>query len=423
MANNKEQKEVLEKNLKTKEVYFYIDDNVKCKSREVFKNKRIEIHFPFTREGTQKYKFIDCVIFHNVSPKDIRGVYKDYKRGFGFTRFLSPLVKYLADNCQSVSRIAISSEKKTEMKDFEIVFNRTDLDKLYSQIKPLKEKQSDEMELLVNNVLSEFFPSVSKQDKNYFSGDLARFIQEKKQIENNLSDDDVQAINDVIYSINPEHNFFKKRKILITKEKIDTIYLEDLIKRYKSLLLRKADSKNLEKSWQEFFSDNVLYFNLGYTERFEKERIQGDKKINIPDFMLLDIYGYLDILEIKTHLKQILSFDKGRKNFYWTTEICKAISQVENYIDSIIIEEDRIIKNIRDEYGISVDAVRPLAYIIISSRDYLAGKNTKKYGGKDKVKLWRDFRRLNNSLKNIRIILYDELVDIFENALKRLKNK
>lgn len=35
-------------------------------------------------------------------------------------------------------------------------------------------------------------------------------------------------------------------------------------------------------------------------------------------------------------------------------------------------------------------------------------------------KLKNDFRRLNNSLKNIEFVLYDELLQVFQNIIKRI---
>ena len=196
--------------------------------------------------------------------------------------------------------------------------------------------------------------------------------------------------------------------------------------RYNKLLSLKSDRKNkddkgLEDRWQDFFSDNILFFDFGYVERFEKERISGDKTLNIPDFILLNTFGYLDVFEIKTHLTQLLSYDKGRKNFFWASEAAKAISQAENYIDSLVSQEDTVIKNIRDEYDIhNVDAIRPQVYVIAGTREAIAGEKTGEYKGKVKKKLWNDFRRLNHSLKNIEFVLYDELLEVFENMLNRL---
>lgn len=230
-----------------------------------------------------------------------------------------------------------------------------------------------------------------------------------------------------VFERDPETNNIRKGKLIYdtflnTKQTFDKIFIEDLISKFQNLLSRTTNTKSLEDAWQEFFRDHILYFNFGYVERFEKERIQGDKALNIPDFIMLNTYGYLDVFEIKTHLTQLLSYDTGRNNFYWTAEARKAISQAENYIDSLIKEEDTVIKNIRDEYDIHhVDAVRPVVYIIASSRNVIAGSETnRKYKGKKRKKLWNDFRRSNNSLKNINFVLYDELLDVFMNTLKRL---
>lgn len=89
----------------------------------------------------------------------------------------------------------------------------------------------------------------------------------------------------------------------------------------------------------------------------------------------------------------------------------------------MIKEENTILKNIRDEYHIHhVDAVRPIVYIIGGSKHWIAGSHTEEtYKGGTQKKLWNDFRRLNNSLKNIDFVLYDELLAVFENTLKRLK--
>jgi len=135
------------------------------------------------------------------------------------------------------------------------------------------------------------------------------------------------------------------------------------------------------------------------------------------------MFGYLDVFEIKTHLTQLLSYDRGRNNFHWHSEASKAIAQAENYYDSLVREEDTVIKNIRDEYGIAVDAVRPNLFVIASSAERIAGPGTPNLQGKQKKKLWNDFRRLNASLRNVRFILYDELLDLLRNLIERLASE
>lgn len=325
----------------------------------------------------------------------------------------------------NVDAIVVSTAKDSEFKKGKTVtFNLDDLKTARPQIGALLDKQKGEVKSVAQNLLSKFFGPTFKSDKKEIKkGELSLFLSQNKIKASSLSQADIENVAQILSDLPSTHAFVKTRKILATKESIDRVYFEDIITQFEKLLAATVDSNKLEDKWQTFFKGNILYFNFGYVERFEKERIQGDKKINVPDFILQNTHRYLDIFEIKTHLTQLLSFDIGRKNFYWTPEASKALSQAENYIDSIIKEEDTIIKNIRDEYDIhNIDAVRPSVYVIASSKKYIAGKTTEsKYKGKQKKKLWNDYRRLNHSMKNIHFILFDELLDVFRNTLKRIE--
>ncbi|MFA6325514.1 MAG: hypothetical protein WCX46_04790, partial [Candidatus Paceibacterota bacterium] len=86
--------EYLKKDLPNKEVFYFKNekDDYDVLSREVYKKKQLEIHFPFNPTGGQKYKYIESIEFHNISPKNINGVYKVANFGWGFTKNLSPVI-------------------------------------------------------------------------------------------------------------------------------------------------------------------------------------------------------------------------------------------------------------------------------------------------------------------------------------------
>jgi len=67
--------------------------------------------------------------------------------------------------------------------------------------------------------------------------------------------------------------------------------------------------------------------------------------------------------------------------------------------------------------------VRPNLFVIASSSERLAGPNTHNLRGKGRKKLWNDFRRLNASLRNVKFILYDELLDLLRNLIARLASE
>ncbi len=427
MAKKKQvPKEILKKDMPTKKVYHYVDseNDIDIKCKEIFKKTSKIIHYPFrTRNGRPKYDSINKIIYEDMPEPLPRGFLKKFTTGYGFKKELNPLLFYLTDKLPQVSTITVSTRNKSQfIGNKQVVFNLKDLDIAYPQISLMFQTHRDERDSLANNILSKIFPGrFIAEIPKYNKGQLNAFISQHSLNADKLSGDDVKSISGLFSKLPSTHEFIKKRGILSTKESVDRIFIEDILERFNELYNLKTDSKNLEGKWQEFFRDNILYFNFGYIDSFEKNRIQGDVSTDIPDFIILNTYGYLDVFEIKTHLTQLLSFDTGRKNFYWSSEGSKTISQAENYIDSITKEELKISKNILEEYGHNVNAIRPTVYIIASSKENLAGKNTKKYKGVQKRKLNNDFRRLNNALKNITFVLYDELLDVFQNTLKRLK--
>jgi hypothetical protein len=144
-----------------------------------------------------------------------------------------------------------------------------------------------------------------------------------------------------------------------------------------------------------------------YGEVLEKESVSLQGKF--PDFMLIDPYSYLDIYEIKKPTTVLLRFDKSRNNYYWDTEMSKAISQVENYIHQLQRSSDILINDIRKHKGIDVNIVRARGYIIAGTRSQL--KNPK---------MLDDFRILVQSLKNLDVILYDDLKSNLEAFINRI---
>ena len=420
-------KEILQKELTTKHVYHCINPKleINIKSKEIFKRSNRINHFPFKpRNGRQKYKCIEKISYEDMPTNLPPGFLKAPKTGYGFTRELSPILFTLQDKFPRLKHIVVSPKRESIIiNQTKIVLNLNELEKARIHLGIIQRKYKSEEKNAANNILSGIFPDQFKEEKlSHQPGQLYEYINNKIIRPSKLSEDDLSAISGLLRSLPEDHPFAQKKEILNTKASIDKLLVETLIRQFKTLLKLKTHTKNLEDKWQDYFSEHILYFNFGYIEKFDKELISGDKKINIPDFILLNSFRYLDIFDIKTHLTQLLSFDNGRKNFYWTAEATKAISQAENYVDAIIKEEDTLIKNIRDEYSIhSIDAVRPKAYIIASTRETIAGEETKnKFKGKLQNKLWNDFRRLNNSLINVNFILYDELLENFEIMLKRL---
>ena len=90
-------------------------------------------------------------------------------------------------------------------------------------------------------------------------------------------------------------------------------------------------------------------------------------------------------------------------------ELVKAISQVENYLYQLQRNSDTLITDIRKSKSIDINIVRPKGYIVAGTRNQL--KNTK---------MLDDFRILTESLKNVDIILYDDLLQNLESFVEKI---
>lgn len=181
---------------------------------------------------------------------------------------------------------------------------------------------------------------------------------------------------------------------------VQLLYLARLVDEFD----REVSTGHDENWWQTYFSKNILFFQDSYIQRIEKLNVivAGTQ---FPDFLVVTSDGYLDILEIKKPGTELLKEDRSRHNHYWSTEISKAVSQVENYIDRVTKYSDAIRNKLRDDHNIELRIIKPRGIVI-------AGKAAEFVG---KVKKADDFRLLNEGLKNVEIVPYDELS-------RRLKN-
>jgi hypothetical protein len=184
------------------------------------------------------------------------------------------------------------------------------------------------------------------------------------------------------------------------------IYLKRLVAEFDAEIAKGHD----EAWWQTYFAKNILYFQDNYIRQLSKLNVMV-VGTQYPDFSVVTSDEYLDILEIKKPGTDLLKEDASRHNFYWSTEIAKAISQVENYIDSVTKHSDSIRAKIRDDEGIDLRIIKPRGIIIAGTSSVFGGK----------PKMGDDFRRLNECLKNIEIIPFDELSQRVKNTIESIE--
>lgn len=313
--------------------------------------------------------------------------------------------------------LSISKDKKTALtkskEKSNIIFNYTDLRLILNLLRDIKSQNFANLKATANDFLAthfkRYFQTTNVTGFTYKQNELRNLLN-KKEIFKNLSAEDAEKLVDFYPEFIKQYakKFVGKKTLLgIQKNKkvTEIIYLENAIKDFEKRL--KAKTQN-EQDWQEFLRKYILVFYTNYTAIIEKKNISLSGKY--PDFLPINVYNYLDIYEIKKPNTTLLSLDKSRDNYFWSTELSKAIAQVENYLFYANRNSLELKDEIKKKEGLDVKVVRPRGFVIAGSRSEF------------KSEAMEDgFRLLNGSLKNIEIILYDDLLNNLKALLERLR--
>jgi hypothetical protein len=226
----------------------------------------------------------------------------------------------------------------------------------------------------------------------YSEDKIAKILNSEEGIIERLSKNDVTAVAEVYGEMirTGKLGLAKKDLKVIAKSKsaTDKVYLENVVKEFEQRLGKAAHT---ESEWQTFLRDYILLFNTAYVEVLEKMSVSLGGKY--PDFMLLDVYNYIDIYEIKKPSTPLLRRDASRNNYYWDVEICKAIIQIENYIHLLNKNSAAFREEVQRGKGVDIKVVRPRGFVIAGASDQLVG---------DKMR--DDFRLLSSALKNMEVL-------------------
>lgn len=187
--------------------------------------------------------------------------------------------------------------------------------------------------------------------------------------------------------------------------------LQEIIQKYKRNLEKVPAVA--ERVWQKFFEEYILLFDTRYV-RIEKGTISTiiEKQ---PDLMVTDVYGYLDIYELKKTDTKLLVEDKSHNTYYWSSDISKVIGQVSIYLQDAKDNRGDAERKIRNraernrKKKIEVSIIKPKGIIVAGTSQQLDTKEKQD-----------QFKTLRESLKDIEFILYDELFDRMNNLLERI---
>ena len=294
---------------------------------------------------------------------------------------------------------------------------------------------------LVNQLKVEFLNEKIRETTSYHKGDFGfqvhRFNlkskKKKSDFDEYLSELDSTSLGQLFYEM-LRKGIFPEEYITQLDDYLIRESLEDIIDLGKEVLKLKSESvktveamkvikqityqevKQLESVWQKYFEKYLLYLFFSYRKilpKVELKNIETGQK-SFPDFIGVNHYDGVDAIEIKTHLKDILIWDSSHNNFAFSSEMSKAIIQTINYMDAIADSkfQKRAHKRELLEYlNVDENLSRPRGIIIISSNDKIYKRRSKLSEDQEK-QLQRDFTKLRNSIHNIQIFTFSEILDI-----------
>lgn len=380
---------------------------------EVFSRSKKTVYH--VRGGQAKY-------FPKITLKGYEGLPAGlylYKSGFGLgkkgTFLLSAIKTYIAGS--KPAELIISNKGAKSVSGTRVVTITLPYDEVHNllvRLGRINEDNNNELRSTVASFLSTKFPKKvkvgSKTFDDYQGGEIASILRRNK-VAQKLSEEDLQGLRDFFPKIfesslkGRKKGVRAEREALIrgTKKITDRIFLDEVINEFEAKLKKKTS----EEDWQKFLKNKVFLFLGNYVTSIDKQNVSID--VSYPDFVLVDVYGFIDVFEIKRHDTPLMSLDTSHDNYYWRPEVAQAISQIENYIDAVITNAAEYTKAIRRKKHVDIKVVRPRGYIIAgASQQFKTEKEVE------------DFRKLGSSLKNISFILYDELFERLKNLRAKL---
>ncbi len=215
--------------------------------------------------------------------------------------------------------------------------------------------------------------------------------------------------------------YLEKKELSLTLREEQDIKLMGY-KMYKKAVEELSDMLNnpesySEKLWQEKIYRIICVLYPKYIASFREIEVGSDgRHAKIPDFLLVDSSGFVDILEIKKpDNKKVVSSSEYRNNYVAGRDLEGAIVQIEKYIYILNHEGESRVRKIREKIsgnlpkGIEIRVINPQGILLLGRSE-----------GLSKEQLY-DFEIIKRQHKNIiDIMTYDDLLFRLNNILKQM---
>lgn len=367
------------------------------KTKELFKNENKYIFYPYsvnTKDGSvspKKIKTIEVLGWDNISdiPKDIKTT---GKYGFGTLR-MRQFLRILYPKFKELEKLVIGLNHINRFSKKTIILNWANLEPILKKIGNEKRWYDGTRKLMINNELASLTTKITKKDVELNAGQLNSFIDKFDSFEK-ISKSDVEALSKV-FETAPPNKISLTSNFIKTKDKINRVFIEDIIKKFEKLMSSKTDN---EKAWQNYFANNSWILNHLFPFEVilkKNEAYVGGKTIENQDGRVVDFLfqnGFEDnfaLLEIKTHKKTFF-----KSNPYRKPDVFALSDELSGGISQCLDQKDTFIK----EFGAKEKILDPKVILVIGNK-----------GDLDEHKA-KCFELLRANQKNVEIVTFDELL-------------
>ncbi len=383
----------------TKTIFSYCDNKGKPvhKTKEIFKKENKFIYYPYSvnpTNGSVKSKKIHTIELRGWEkesdiPKDFKITNRYGLRSYRIKQF----TQVIYSKFKEVEQLNVGINIKNRFSTKTVSINWNDLLPILKKIEKEKKWYDRTRKLMINNEMANITKKIYKQKVYLNSGQLDAFLKKFDSFEK-VGKADIESLSTVIETAPPSiisvtSNFIK------TRDKINKVFIEDIIKKFERLMSSKKDN---EKQWQAFFGKNSWILNHLFPFEVilkEQEAYVGGKTFENRDGRIVDFLfenGFQDnfaLLEIKTHKKDLF-----KKTIYRKPDVFSYSDDLSGGISQCLDQKDVFLK----EFGNREKIIDPKVILVIGLKSNLTEHQNK------------CFELLRSNQKNVDILTFDELL-------------
>lgn len=391
------------------EVFHYCDDSGKpiFLTKEIHKKDKRFILYPYSinpSDNSIKSKRISKLEF--IGWENLEDIPNDFKingkyglKTLRAKTFFSGLYKKFKD----VYHFTIGINIENSFQEKRIILNWADLKAILNDLYKEKLVYDKEKTFLINKGLARV-NSAFRESKRYLpSGELARFIHKFDSFAK-VNSDDLNVLSSILDLI-PPSVINTTSNFINSKEKINKVYIEDLIKQFEKLL---TSAKDNEKQWQDFFERNAWILSHLFPYEVilrKKEAYVGGKTIDNDEGRIIDFLfenGFKDnyaLLETKTHKKDLL-----KRALYRKPAVFALSDELSGGIAQCLDQKDVFVK----EFGKENPSFNPKSILIIGLKSFLSKEQR------------HCFELIRSGQKDVEIVTFDEILMKLKGLVKVL---